>query len=229
MGRKMAYEKVKFNTRSEWLENRVIGGSGAAAIIGENPWKTNVDYYQEMIKSTAKPPSNEKDDPSSVYWFGTHAEKPLRDIFALAHYDEYEVIPPPSVETDGYIEMYVDTDYPFMTATPDGFVIDKATGQKGIYEGKTATAYSMAAQRAWYGAIPNVYLYQCLHYLMVLDDCDFVILQALIRTNDDKWELRVYTLKRKEWQSEIDKLRQAEIEFWGYVVNKTEPPLLINI
>ena len=64
---------------------------------------------------------------------------------------------------------------------------------------------------------------------MVLDDCYFVILQALIRTNDDKWELRVYTLKRKEWQSEIDKLRQAEIEFWGYVVNKTEPPLLINI
>ena len=125
----MAYEKVKFNTRSEWLENRVIGGSGAAAIIGENPWKTNVDYYQEMIKPTAKTPSNEKDDPSSVYWFGTHAEKPLREIFALAHYDEYEVIPPPSVETDGYIEMYVDTDYPFMTATPDGFVIDKATGQ----------------------------------------------------------------------------------------------------
>ena len=92
-----------------------------------------------MIKPTANPPQMKKDDPSSVYWFGTHAEKPLRDIFALpAHYDEYEVIPPPSVETDGYIEMYVDTDYPFMTATPDGFVIDKATGQKRYIRGKNS-------------------------------------------------------------------------------------------
>ena len=37
------------NNRKQWLEERKagIGASDAAAIIGMNPWKTNIQLWQE--------------------------------------------------------------------------------------------------------------------------------------------------------------------------------------
>ena len=43
----MAIHMATFKTREDWLEHRTrIGGSEVAALVGMNPWMTNVDLFQ---------------------------------------------------------------------------------------------------------------------------------------------------------------------------------------
>ena len=47
---KMSYTRKQFKSELDWLGGRIIGGSGASAIVGENPYKTNVQYFNNMMK-----------------------------------------------------------------------------------------------------------------------------------------------------------------------------------
>ena len=58
----MSFERVRIkHGTDEWLafRNTGIGGSDAAAVLGENPWKTNVELWEEKTgKSVAKSANN---------------------------------------------------------------------------------------------------------------------------------------------------------------------------
>ena len=76
------------NNREEWLKNRMngIGGSEISAVIGCNPYMTNVDLW--MIKTGMVIPEDISDKPYVRY--GTQAEVHLRELFRL-DYPQYTV------------------------------------------------------------------------------------------------------------------------------------------
>lgn len=66
--------------RSEWLKNRKkLGGSDAAAVIGQNPYKSNVELWKE--KTGQSVPEDISEKPHVRY--GTEAETFLRELFKL--------------------------------------------------------------------------------------------------------------------------------------------------
>ncbi len=95
--------------RSEWLQNRKkIGGSDAAAVIGMNPYKSNIDLWKEKTGQVI--PEDISDKPYVKY--GTEAEGYLRELFKL-DYPEYRV---------EYLEnnSFANEAYPFAQASLDG-------------------------------------------------------------------------------------------------------------
>ena len=68
-------------THDEWLKQRLagIGASEASAIIGRNPYLSNVDLWK--IKTGRKRAADISDKPHVQY--GHAAERPLRELFAL--------------------------------------------------------------------------------------------------------------------------------------------------
>ena len=84
----MSIEMKILNSREEWLANRMngIGGSEISAVVGCNPYKSNIDLWMEKTgQAQAKDISNE---PYVLY--GTKAEEHLRALFAL-DFPQYEV------------------------------------------------------------------------------------------------------------------------------------------
>ena len=62
----------------EWLKNRKrIGGSDAAAVLGLNPYMSNLELWQ--VKTGLYAPDDISDKPYVIY--GTNAEEHLRQLF----------------------------------------------------------------------------------------------------------------------------------------------------
>ena len=225
----MSYTRKQFKSELEWLGGRIIGGSGASAIVGENPYKTNVDYFNSMMKIKKGYQVKDTISNNDAVEFGKKAESPLRYLYALLNKDKYKVISPKTVERDGYIEMLVSDEYPFMTATLDGELIELETGRKGILEIKTSTILNTVNKEKWKDNVPNNYLIQILHYMLVKDDVDFVELVAYLIYRDDKQIMNTYHFERKDFIGEIEKLKQAEIEFWNRLETNNKPSLIITL
>lgn len=117
---------IENRDHASWLKARTygIGGSDASAIVGKNPYKTNIDLFEEKIGR--KIPEDISDKP--YVRFGTLAEPHIRAIFALT-YPEYCV---------SYYENRIlrSKQYPFLQASLDGELEDE-NGRKGILEIKT--------------------------------------------------------------------------------------------
>ena len=124
----MSYTRKQFKSELDWLGGPV---SSVVVVAVENPYKTNVDFNLMMIKVKVK--SRIISNLDAVQ-FGKKAESPIRYIYALINKDKYKVIAPKTLEKDGYIEMLVSDEYPFMTATLDGELIELETNRKGILE-----------------------------------------------------------------------------------------------
>lgn len=95
--------------REDWLKHRTkIGGSDASAILGKNPYKTNVELWKD--KAFHLMPEDISDKPYVKY--GTEAEKYLRELFKM-DYPQYEMF---------YEEnnMWTNDAYPFAHASLDG-------------------------------------------------------------------------------------------------------------
>ena len=144
-------------TREEWLEERKkgIGGSDAAAIIGKNPYKSNVKLWRE--KTGKEEPEDISDKPYVKY--GTLAEEHLRELFKL-DYPDFEVI-----HKENTIIKH--PKYDFLFANLDGQIIDKTTGEMGILEIKTTSILKSMQKEKWKERIPENYYCQILHYLNV--------------------------------------------------------------
>ena len=82
-------EMQTFKTRQDWLAARQgrIGGSDAAAILGLNPYKTDMQMWEEKTGRRTAPDIS--DLPYVKY--GTEAEEPLRELFKL-DFPEYKVL-----------------------------------------------------------------------------------------------------------------------------------------
>lgn len=208
-------KKIILNSREEWLQNRKrIGGSDASAILGRNPYKTNIELWQEKTGRTL--PEDISDKPYVKY--GIAAEEHLRALFALDH-PEYTVC---------YEEnnIWINDRMPWAHASLDGWLIDKE-GRNGIWECKTTNILQSMQKEKWKQQIPDNYYVQVLHYLMVTE-FDFAVLKAQLKYDfggEIYLQTRHYPIERSEVQEDIDYLIQKEAEFWEYVKSDKVPPL----
>lgn len=215
------YIKHTFNTREEWLKNRVkgIGGSEAAAVLGLSKWLSNYDLW--AIKTGKKEP---EDIAGKDYvQYGIKAEPLIRGLFALDN-PQYEVL---------YEEnnSYQNAEYPFLLASLDGILKERATGKIGVYEGKKADLYSWKEAEEWDNKIPQQYYCQILHYFIVVPDLEFAVLNAQLKTiiggKTVRTELRPYFIERKDCLEDMEFLKAAEIKFWTENVLKNKAPARI--
>ena len=82
------YKIYDFPDESAWLKGRMngIGGSDASAIVGLNPYKSNIDLFEEKIGRRI--PEDISNKPCVIY--GKLAEALIRELFKL-DYPEYQV------------------------------------------------------------------------------------------------------------------------------------------
>lgn len=206
-----------YKTAAEWLEARTsyIGGSDAACILGENPWKTNVQLWEEKIGR--RKPDDLSDNPLVEY--GKKAEEHLRNLFAL-DFPEYKIHYEPN-------NMLTNHRFPFAHASLDGCIEDQS-GRLGILEIKTATISGAAQKAKWKDGIPQNYYIQVLHYLMVTE-FEFAIVKAQLKFEMPDGELflhtRHYTIHRNE--EEIAYLAEKEAEFAACIETRTPPALIL--
>lgn len=129
---------IQLKDREAWLQARAgrIGGSDASAILGMNPYRTNIELWQ--IKTGQLVPEDISEKPYVKY--GTEAEQYLRELFRL-DFSEYQVF---------YVEnnMWLNDKYPFAHASLDGWLVDQ-DGRMGIWECKTTNILQSMQKEKW--------------------------------------------------------------------------------
>lgn len=219
-----SYKKEKFKNKEDWKTHhtKFLGGSSAGVLLGVSKWKTKIELYNQIISEN----KNEHETSNENIDIGIYSEPLIRKLFAI-NSPNFKVINPKGWES------YISKKYPFLGATVDGILIDKNTGVKGILEIKTADIRRRGDIEEWEDQIPMQYYCQILHYLMVMEDCQFVKLVAQLRMFDWRSELDnkvvelrtiIRHIERKDVESDIEKLRKIEIDFWKNHIETKIPP-----
>lgn len=209
----------KLRSHEEWLKKRTsyIGGSDASCIVGMNPYKTNIELWEEKTGRRVAPDiSNE---PYVKY--GHDAEKYLRELFAI-DYPQYQVL----YEDNN---MWLNDDYPFAHASLDGWLVDE-DGRRGVLEIKTTNILQSMQKEKWKDRIPDNYYLQVLHYLMVTE-FEFAILKAQLKYEHNNGDVflttKHYKIERAEVEEDIKYLESAERRFYEYIINDRQPNLVL--
>lgn len=209
---------LTFPSREEWLQARknTVGGSDASAVVGMNPYKTNVDLWAE--KTGLVIPEDISDKPYVKY--GHDAEPLLRELFRL-DFPEYQVF---------YEEnnLFLNEKYPWGHYSADGWLLDQ-NGRKGILEIKTTEILQSMQKEKWNQRIPDNYFVQVLHGLLILE-ADFAVLKAQLKTVFDGvpyLQTRHYLIERTEVEEDIEFLKSSESNFAWAVQNKQRPALML--
>ena len=217
----MAISMIELASREEWLEHRkkFIGGSDASAVIGLNGWKSNVQLWEEKTGLVIPEDISSK----SYVQFGICAEPIIRELFKL-NYPQYKV---EFVDNNSWIN----DKYQFAAVSHDGWIVERKTGRKGIWECKTSEIVSSMAKEKWSGRLPDNYYVQLIHSLMVREDCEFAHLTALLTWKfEDKeiyQQLRNYHIERAEVEEDIQYLAEEEKKFWNLVQTGKKPNLIL--
>lgn len=215
----MAVSMIMLSNHDEWLmarKNR-IGGSDASCIVGMNPYKTNIELWEEKTGRRVAPDiSNE-----SYVKYGHDAEEYLRELFAIDH-PQYQVL---------YEEnnMWLNDKYPFAHASLDGWLVDE-DGRNGVLEIKTTNILQSIQKEKWKDRIPDNYYLQVLHYLMVTE-FEFAILKAQLKYEHNNGDVflttKHYKIERAEVEEDIKYLEDAERRFYEYIINDRQPNLVL--
>ena len=199
--------KTLLNSREEWLEerNKTIGGSDAAAVIGMNPWLSNVALYD--MKKNGKYVDLAA---NANVLYGQLAEEPLRRLFEL-DYPGLDVF---------YEEnnLFRNSDYPWAHASLDGWLQDK-DGRRGVLEIKTSEILSSAQSQKLIDKIPDHYYAQVLHEMAVYE-ADFAVIKAQLkykRQDVSYTRTNHYFIERSDVQEEIEYLMDAERTFYKHL------------
>lgn len=224
----MAITKVLLKDRDEWLHHRRngIGGSEISAIVGLNPYMSNVELWER--KTGRKEAEDISEKPYVKY--GTQAEMHLRGLFRL-DFPQYKV---------EYIDnnSFRNDKYPWALASLDGWLeekipIDDSTEvivRRGILEIKTTEILNSMHKEKWKNQIPQNYYCQVLFYMAVYE-ADFAILKAQLKTVIDGvpyLQTKHYKIEREEVQADMDYLMTKGSEFWNnYILTDRRPPLLL--
>jgi putative phage-type endonuclease len=215
----MGISIIQLKDRSEWLQHRrkYIGGSDASCIVGMNPYKTNVELWEEKTGLRTPEDISEK----SFVKYGTEAEAYLRELFRL-DFPKYKV---------EYLEnnSILCEEYPFAAASLDGMLEEEETGRKGILEIKTTNILQSMQKEKWNHRIPDNYFIQCLHYLAVTN-FDFVILKAQLKFDYDGeifLNTKHYYIDRTEVAEDIKYLMEEEQKFYEHILSGEQPPLVL--
>ena len=209
----------------EWLKARLagIGGSEAAAVIGQSPWCSNTELWKRKTGRTQAPDISNNE----AVQYGHDAEGLIRGLFALDYAKQYKT------EYLGAYDMVFHPEHRFIFATLDGRLTEIETGRKGILEIKTTSILrSMQKEKWWHDGqpcIPQQYYIQVLHQLLATG-FDFAVLHAQLKYeygDDIRSERRTYHIERTEHQESLDYLLDEEIKFWGYVERDEMPPMIL--
>lgn len=193
--------------RQEWLtwRQRGLGGSDIAGLLDMNPKYTNpLRVYISKVE-----PIDESDTAGEAAEWGTRQEPLIRQKFKENH-------PELRVEQSNF--MWCHPEYEFMTANVDGFLFDKEKG-RGVLEIKTASEYLLKKWSDDDGLVPEEYLLQAQHYLMVLG-LNWGWFAVLIGGN----KYREFYFERDE--ELVESLMILEKDFWfNHVIPQIPPEL----
>lgn len=191
-------------SRDEWLTVRRqgIGSSDAAAAVGLNPYKSQLQLWMEKTgRDGALPVVDPSDDQSPMYW-GT-----LLEPIVAAHY----------TRRSGHRVRRVNAvlqhpEHSWMLANIDREVVGASDVQ--ILECKTAGIHGA---RLWRDGVPEYVQLQVMHQLAVTGKqaADVAVLLG-------GQELQVFRIERDD--TLIAQLVVLEQQFWGYVERDQQPP-----
>jgi putative phage-type endonuclease len=206
VAKRPALRLVKTNdlSREAWLNVRKngIGSSDAAAAVGLNPYKSQLELWMEKTGREANLPKPDPDDDSSPMFWGT-----LLEVFVATHYTK---------KTGNKIRrvnaVLQHPDYSWMLANLDREVMGSAAVQ--VLECKTA---GMNGAKLWREGVPEYVQLQVMHQLAVTGKAAADV-AVLVCGN----EFRTYRIERDD--ELIARLIQLEAQFWQYVETDTAPP-----
>lgn len=202
-----------------WLEARRkgVGASDASCVLGLNPWKSNVQLWEEKTGRVNPPDISDK----PVVLYGKTAEGYLRSLFAL-DFPEY------SVAYDEF-GMVAQPEHPWLFATLDGTLTDRETGRRGILEIKTTEIQRSMDWDKWNDRVPDYYYTQILHQLTAAN-AEFAVLKAQIKWRKGT-ELQIttrhYHFERGNCLEDMQYLLEREAEFWDCVCSDRRPALIL--
>lgn len=190
--------------RADWLEVRKtgIGGSDAAAAVGLNPYKSQLELWLEKTGRDAELRQPDPDDTTEPVYWGTL----LEPIVAAAY----------TKQTGNRVRkvnaVLQHPDIPFMLANLDREVV----GVPGVHILECKTAGEFGA-RLWAEGVPEYVQLQVQHQLAVTgkQSADVAVLLC-------GQKLDVHRIQRDE--DLIARLIPLEATFWEYVTSDTPPP-----
>lgn len=202
-----ALRLIKTNTlsRDEWLEVRKhgIGSSDAAAAVGLNPYKSQLQLWMEKTGRDADLPQPDPDDTTSPVYWGT-----LLEPIVAASYTKQTGRRVRKVNA-----VLQHPERPWMLANIDREVI--GAGDVQILECKTAGEFGA---RLWKDGVPEYVQMQVQHQLAVTGKhaADVAVLICV-------QQLQVHRIQRDD--DLIAKLMMLQERFWHYVTSDTPPPV----
>jgi len=205
VSKRPALRLVKTNdlSRDDWLKVRKngIGSSDAAAAVGLNPYKSQLELWMEKTgRDAGLPKPDPNDDTSPMYW-GT-----LLEAFVAAHYTKKSGNRIRKVNA-----VLQHPEHAWMLANLDREVTGTTDVQ--ILECKTA---GMNGAKLWREGVPEYLQLQVLHQLAVTGK-QTADVAVLVCGN----EFRIYRIERDE--SMIARLIELEAQFWQHVESDTPP------
>ena len=197
---------TKHLPREEWLVVRKqgIGSSDAAAAVGLNPYKSQLELWLEKTgRDTSLPKLDPQDEDSPAYWGN------ILEPIVATHYTRRSGH---RVRRINAVLQHPEPQLKWMLANIDREVIGAPEVQ--ILECKTA---GINGARLWKEGVPEYVQLQVMHQLAVTGKqaADVAVLLG-------GQHLEVHRIERDE--SMIARLIDLERLFWDYVVSDTPPP-----
>ncbi|HBO2860158.1 TPA: YqaJ viral recombinase family protein [Pseudomonas aeruginosa] len=191
--------------REDWLQIRKqgIGSSDAAAAVGLNPYKSQLELWLEKTgRDAGMPKADPQDEESPMYWGNV-----LEPIVAW-HYSKRTKN---KVRRINAVLQHPDPELPWMLANIDREVIGADDVQ--ILECKTA---GINGARLWKEGVPEYVQLQVMHQLAVTGKqaADVAVLLG-------GQTLEIHRIERDEQM--IARLIELERQFWHYVETDTPP------
>jgi putative phage-type endonuclease len=192
--------------REDWLAVRKqgIGSSDAAAAVGLNPYKSQLELWLEKTdRDTTLPKADPHNEESPMYWGNV-----LEPIVAW-HYSKRTKN---KVRRINAVLQHPNPELPWMLANIDREVIGADDVQ--ILECKTA---GINGARLWKEGVPEYVQLQVMHQLAVTGKqaADVAVLLG-------GQTLEIHRIERDEQM--IARLIELERKFWTYVETDTPPP-----
>lgn len=190
-------------SREQWLDVRRggIGSSDAAAAVGLNPYKSQLELWMEKTGRQPPLPQSEVEDEESPMYWGT-----LLEPIVASHY----------AKRTGHRVRRIKAvlqhpDHAFMLANIDREVVGQSDVQ--ILECKTA---GINGARLWKDGVPEYVQVQVMHQLAVTGKqaADVAVLLGGQR-------LEIHRIERDE--AMIANLIKLEAKFWAMVESDTPP------
>lgn len=192
--------------REDWLAVRKqgIGSSDAAAAVGLNPYKSQLELWLEKTgRDSSLLKLDHNDEESPAYWGN------ILEPIVATHYTKRSGH---RVRRINAVLQHPDPKLPWMLANIDREVI--GTDNVQILECKTA---GINGARLWKEGVPEYVQLQVMHQLAVTGKqaADVAVLLG-------GQHLEIHRIERDE--SMIARLIDLERLFWNYVVSDTPPP-----